>query len=58
MDIAYIHSIGGVSGDMLLSALIGSGIDVKELQSMLHQNGVFGFELEVIDDVRKGINGK
>ena len=25
---------------------------------MLHQNGVFGFELEVIDDVRKGINGK
>ena len=58
MGIAYIHSIGGVSGDMLLSALIGSGIDVKELESMLHQNGVFGFELEVIDDVRKGINGK
>lgn len=58
MNTAYIHSIGGVSGDMLLSALIGCGLDVKELESMLHENGIFGFELEVIDDIRNGVRGK
>lgn len=58
MNTAYIHSIGGVSGDMLLSALIGCGLDVKELEAMLHENGVFGFELEVMDDIRKEVAGK
>ena len=34
-DIAYLDIIGGVSGDMLISAMIDAGLDKAELESEL-----------------------
>ncbi|MCD6362916.1 MAG: nickel pincer cofactor biosynthesis protein LarC [Synergistetes bacterium] len=54
MRIAYVDCHSGVSGDMLLGALIGAGIKPEELKKRLLTLGV-RFDLEVKSVFKKGI---
>ena len=42
MKIAYIQSIGGASGDMLLGALLDAGLPLDTLRQELSKLGVEG----------------
>lgn len=42
---AYLDMIGGVSGDMLLGAMVGVGLDLKELQAELDRLPDRGYRL-------------
>ncbi len=53
MRLAYIDCISGVSGDMLLGALVHAGVAERELQQRLAKIGLPGFELE-FNQVQKG----
>ncbi len=54
MRIAYVDCPSGVSGDMLLGALIGAGIEPEELKKPLLTLGI-KFDLEVKSVFKKGI---
>ena len=55
MKIAYFDCFAGVSGDMVLGALIDLGVDVESLKSMLKSLGVTPFSLNVERVNHKGI---
>ncbi|MCH7971392.1 MAG: nickel pincer cofactor biosynthesis protein LarC [Chloroflexi bacterium] len=52
---AYIDMIGGVSGDMLLGAMVGVGLDLKELQVELDRLPDRGYRLVESRVVRGGL---
>lgn len=54
MLIAYLDCFSGVSGDMLLGALVGAGLPLDFLQERLKQFGLQGFTLEAKEVLRKG----
>lgn len=51
--IAYFDCFSGISGDMILGALIHVGVDPKDLQTQILRAGAPPFELDV-HSVRKG----
>jgi len=55
--IAYFDCFSGASGDMLLGALLDSGLDLEELKVDLARLGVGGYELQLTRQVRHGISG-
>ena len=57
MRVAYIQSIGGASGDMLLGALIDLGVTVELLRQGLDKLKVGGFSLEAKEDTRCEVRG-
>ena len=57
MKIAYFDCFSGVSGDMILGALIDAGLDVKELESELSKLKISGFKLKAQKTLRGGISG-
>ncbi len=57
MRIAYIQSIGGASGDMLLGALLDLGLSLETLQSDLNKMDISGYELQVTQDTRCEMRG-
>ena len=57
MRIAYIQSIGGASGDMLLGALLDLGLSLETLQSDLNKLDISGYELQVTQDTRCEMQG-
>ena len=57
MRIAYIQSIGGASGDMLLGALLDVGLSLGTLQSDLNKLDISGYELQVTQDTRCEMRG-
>ncbi|MCH8832071.1 MAG: nickel pincer cofactor biosynthesis protein LarC [Chloroflexi bacterium] len=57
MRIAYIQSIGGASGDMLLGALLDLGLSLETLQSDLDKLDISGYELQVTQDTRCEMRG-
>ena len=57
MQVAYIQSIGGASGDMLLGALIDLGVTVESLSQGLDKLNVSGFSLEAKEDTRCEVRG-
>ena len=57
MRIAYIQSIGGASGDMLLGALLDLGLSLETLQSDLNKLDISGYELQVTQDIRCEMRG-
>lgn len=57
MKIAYFDCFSGISGDMILGALIDAGLDSKELESELGKLKISGFKLRMEKTVRKGISG-
>ena len=53
MRVAYIQSIGGASGDMLLGALLDLGFSVDALQEELAKLDLSGFQLIATQETRK-----
>lgn len=51
--IVWINPVGGVSGDMLLGALIGLGAPVDGVRAAVASTGLTGWDLEVTE-VRRG----
>lgn len=49
MRIAYLDCVGGISGDMLLAALIGAGADARAVQGQLDHLRIRELRLEVLD---------
>jgi uncharacterized protein (TIGR00299 family) protein len=54
MRLAYFDCFAGVSGDMILGALIDAGLDLKEFQKALQGLRLSGYELQV-EKVHKGV---
>ncbi len=57
MNSAYIQSIGGASGDMLLGALIDLGLSLDALQEGLAMLSIGGYQLSVAQDTRCEVRG-
>jgi len=55
--IVFVDCFSGVSGDMLLGALVDAGVDVDRLRGELGKLGVEGWQLAVERSVRYGIAG-
>jgi pyridinium-3,5-bisthiocarboxylic acid mononucleotide nickel chelatase len=55
MTTAYIDAFSGVSGDMLLGALVDVGLSLEELQAALDTLGVEGLRLSSTVERRSGI---
>ena len=57
MKAAYIQSIGGASGDMLLGALLDLGLPLDTLQEELSRLDIDGYELSAAQDTRCEVRG-
>jgi hypothetical protein len=57
MKVAYIQSIGGASGDMLLGAFLDLGVPLDALVAELNNAGICGFSLTTNQDTRCEIRG-
>ena len=57
MSIAYFDCFAGISGDMVLGALIDLGLNEDELESKLRSLGISSFSLSSEVVSRKGIRG-
>ena len=57
MRIAYFDCFSGVSGDMILGALIDAGLELQQLESELSKLKISGFTLKAERTARKGISG-
>jgi uncharacterized protein (TIGR00299 family) protein len=57
MKTAYIQSIGGASGDMLLGALLDLGLSLDALRQELDKLDIGGYELVSAADIRCEIRG-
>ena len=57
MKAAYIQSIGGASGDMLLGALLDLGLPLATLQEELSRLDIGGYQLSAVADTRCEIRG-
>jgi uncharacterized protein (TIGR00299 family) protein len=55
MTTAFIDTFSGVSGDMLLGALVDVGLSLEELQAALDTLGVEGLRLSSTSERRNGI---
>jgi len=56
MKTAYFDCIFGVSGDMILGALVGCGVPIGHLRAELEKLGVHGFEIHEEHVTRSGIS--
>jgi uncharacterized protein (TIGR00299 family) protein len=57
MRIAYFDCFSGVSGDMILGALIDTGADLHKLESELGKLKISGFTLKAEKTTRRGLSG-
>ena len=57
VKVAYIHAIGGASGDMLLASMIDAGLSLNELRELVDTLGVSGIEFSVTKQDRLGVSG-
>ncbi|MDA1298268.1 MAG: nickel pincer cofactor biosynthesis protein LarC [Chloroflexi bacterium] len=55
MRIAYLDMVGGVSGDMLLGALLDAGLPLESLRSSLDLLNIGGYELSASQVMRGGV---
>ena len=56
-EIGYLDIIGGVSGDMLISAMLDAGLDKVEMECELAKIVPSSFHLEATDTTRGSISG-
>ena len=54
---AYIRAVGGISGDMLLGALIDVEADIDFITQQLNSLNLGEIELEFYNGIRKGVSG-
>ncbi|MFC1698582.1 nickel pincer cofactor biosynthesis protein LarC [Candidatus Omnitrophota bacterium] len=57
MQIAYFDCFSGISGDMVLGALIDAGLDLKQLKAELKKLKLPGYRIETEQVLRGGISG-
>lgn len=57
MKTAYFDCFSGISGDMILGALIDAGLDIRELESELGKLKISGYKIRAEKTARKGIAG-
>ena len=57
MKIAYLDCFSGLSGDMLLGALLDSGLPFEELKSALETLPLKGYRLEAKDEHKNHLHG-
>ena len=57
MRTLYIDCFSGISGDMLLGALIDIGVSFEQLRREIEALGVSGFAIDCLSDERKHIHG-
>ncbi|OHE82790.1 MAG: TIGR00299 family protein [Verrucomicrobia bacterium GWF2_62_7] len=57
MKLLYLDCVGGISGDMLLGALIDVGLNLKTLRRELAKLKLDEFEVSAARGVRQGITG-
>ena len=57
MKSAYFQCIGGASGDMILGAVVDSGVSLDDLNEALSKLSVNGFSLSLQRAQRGGLNG-
>lgn len=57
MRIAYFDCFSGISGDMILGALVDAGLDAADLQRDLDSLGLSGYEFAATKVKRGGITG-
>jgi uncharacterized protein (TIGR00299 family) protein len=55
--IAYFDCFSGVSGDMILGALIDAGLDLHQLEFELRKLNIPGYTLNAEKTTRKGLSG-
>ena len=55
--LAYLDCFSGISGDMLLGALLDAGADVAELRAGLAALPLTGYQLDVREVQRQGLRG-
>ena len=57
MKTAYLQCVGGVSGDMLLGALVDIGVPLEDLSTVIDRLGVKGVSLTAQKGQRGGVPG-
>ena len=57
MRIGYLQCVGGVSGDMLLGAIVDAGVSIDELRARLDGLPFDGFTISARRDKRGGVEG-
>jgi len=57
MKVAYFDCFSGISGDMILGALIDAGLDLHQLESELSKLKIAGYTLKAEMTTRQGISG-
>ncbi len=57
MKILYLDCFAGISGDMMLGALVDAGLSIDDLRTELAKLDVSGFAVEATPAVKKGITG-
>ena len=57
MRVGYLQCVGGVSGDMLLGAIVDAGVSIDELLARLDGLGFGGFTISARRDRRGGVEG-
>ena len=57
MKVAYFDCFSGISGDMILGALVDAGLDIRELESELGKLKISGYKVRAEKTARKGISG-
>lgn len=58
MRIAYFDCFSGISGDMILGALIGAGLSVSDLRRSLKKLGLEGYQIGARTVRRQNLEGK
>lgn len=56
MKTAYFHCYSGISGDMVIGAMLDAGLDLKRLQEELSKLNISGFRLEQSRVTRGGLS--
>ncbi|GAH87333.1 unnamed protein product, partial [marine sediment metagenome] len=56
MKIAYFDCFSGISGDMIIGALLDAELKIEILEKELKKLGLSGYQLEVNKVVKKGIS--
>ena len=57
MRAAYFNCIGGISGDMVLGALVDAGLPIDSLRRQLSKLPLRGYEITASPDTRAAISG-
>ncbi len=55
MKVAYFDCFSGISGDMILGALVDAGLDVRQLESELNRLNLSGYHIRTEETKRGGI---